>query len=333
MFSYENAQTAPQTRDKHAQRMDSRRNDTGLPDKLKEGIENLSGYSMDNVRVHYNSSKPARLSAYAYTQGTEIHVAPGQEKHLPHEAWHVVQQMQGLVKPMYKMHGVNINDDPALEHAASVFGAKANGFSGVTQLKKTEIDRSCIQCEFNKRQLGRVLAHPDCNEIKQMINSPAPPSYQQLVEKVRELINKVYPNENRDSESNIDQVIEELGFAIPEKEIQERYSYDENKFIKPIPDECSKAQLNNIYNQFESERFINPNVIYHIDGHINNNIGKTFWRYVRKGTSMGKNPKEINKDDYLIDILGVYTHAGSNNHQNEYQKDSRGGSGPEKLKL
>lgn len=131
MFCYENAQTAPQTREKSSQRIDSRRNDTGLPDRLKAGIENLSGYSMDNVRVHYNSSKPAQLSAYAYTQGTEIYVAPGQEKHLPHEAWHVVQQMQGLVKPMYKMHGADINDDPSLEHAASVLGAKANGFSGV----------------------------------------------------------------------------------------------------------------------------------------------------------------------------------------------------------
>ncbi|HCC51392.1 MAG TPA: hypothetical protein DEQ30_04490, partial [Porphyromonadaceae bacterium] len=72
-------------------------NKTGLPDDLKTGIENLSGYSMDDVRVHYNSGKPAQLQALAYTQGTDIHVAPGQEKHLPHEAWHVVQQKQGRV--------------------------------------------------------------------------------------------------------------------------------------------------------------------------------------------------------------------------------------------
>ncbi|HAP61901.1 MAG TPA: hypothetical protein DCR93_21180, partial [Cytophagales bacterium] len=31
--------------------------------------------------------------------GTDIHLAPGQQKHLPHEAWHVVQQKQGRVKP------------------------------------------------------------------------------------------------------------------------------------------------------------------------------------------------------------------------------------------
>ncbi|MDO8991413.1 MAG: hypothetical protein Q7U83_00020 [Daejeonella sp.] len=28
-------------------------NNTGLPDNLKSGIENLSGYSMDEVKVHY----------------------------------------------------------------------------------------------------------------------------------------------------------------------------------------------------------------------------------------------------------------------------------------
>ncbi|WP_218043744.1 eCIS core domain-containing protein [Flavobacterium gawalongense] len=66
-------------------------NNTGLPDNLKAGIENLSDYSMNDVKVHYNSDKPDQLQAHAYAQGTDIHVAPGQEKHLPHEAWHVVQ--------------------------------------------------------------------------------------------------------------------------------------------------------------------------------------------------------------------------------------------------
>jgi hypothetical protein len=76
-----------------------RPNNTGMPDGLKSGLENLSGYSLDEVKVHYNSDKPSQLQALAYTQGTDIHVAPGQEQHLPHEGWHVVQQMQGRVQP------------------------------------------------------------------------------------------------------------------------------------------------------------------------------------------------------------------------------------------
>ena len=101
-------------------------NNTGLPERLKTGIEELSGYSMEDVTVNYNSPKPAKLQALAYTEGTEIHVAPGQEKHLPHEAWHVVQQKQGRVRPTMQMkEEVEINDDAGLEKEADVMGKKA----------------------------------------------------------------------------------------------------------------------------------------------------------------------------------------------------------------
>ncbi len=103
-----------------------RENKTGMPDNLKSGIENLSGMSMDHVKVHYNSSQPAQLNALAYAQGSDIHIAPGQEKHLPHEAWHVVQQAQGRVQATTQMKtGVPVNDDPGLEHEADVMGEKA----------------------------------------------------------------------------------------------------------------------------------------------------------------------------------------------------------------
>ncbi|QOJ24951.1 MAG: DUF4157 domain-containing protein [Gammaproteobacteria bacterium] len=98
-------------------------NNTGLPDNLKTGIESLSGLSLDNVKVHYNSSQPAQLNALAYTQGTDIHVAPGQERHLPHEAWHVVQQAQGRVQPTLQMKDdVPVNDDRRLGQKADVMG-------------------------------------------------------------------------------------------------------------------------------------------------------------------------------------------------------------------
>lgn len=103
-----------------------KKNRTGLPDTLKAGIENLSGYSMDDVKVHYNSPEPAQLNAHAFAQGNQIHVAPGQEKHLPHEAWHVVQQKQGRVKATKQLKSqVNINDDAGLEKEADVMGKKA----------------------------------------------------------------------------------------------------------------------------------------------------------------------------------------------------------------
>lgn len=102
-----------------------RPNTTGLPDALKAGIEALSGLSMDDVQVHYNSAKPAQLQAHAYAQGTDIHLGPDQEKHLPHEAWHVVQQKQGRVQSTRKAAGQPINDDAGLEQEADALGRRA----------------------------------------------------------------------------------------------------------------------------------------------------------------------------------------------------------------
>ncbi len=96
----------------------SESNRTGMPDHLKAGIERLSGLDMSDVRVHANSDKPARLNALAYTQGNEIHLGPGQERHLSHEAWHVVQQKQGRVRPTMQMNGMALNDDVGLEREA-----------------------------------------------------------------------------------------------------------------------------------------------------------------------------------------------------------------------
>ena len=102
-----------------------KKNETGMPDNLKAGIESLSGFSMDDIRVHYNSSKPATVQALAYTQGTDIHIAPGQEKHLPHEAWHVAQQKAGRVSPTTSINGMPVNDNAGLEHEADLMGEKA----------------------------------------------------------------------------------------------------------------------------------------------------------------------------------------------------------------
>lgn len=99
---------------------------TGLPQGLKAGLEALSGLSMGDVRVHYGSTKPAQLQAHAFAQGTHIHVAPGQERYLPHEAWHVVQQKQGRVPATrHAAGGTPVNDDAHLEHEADLMGAKA----------------------------------------------------------------------------------------------------------------------------------------------------------------------------------------------------------------
>jgi hypothetical protein len=100
-------------------------NRTALPDRLKAGVESLSGLVMEGVRVHFNSPEPAQLRALAFTKGKEIHLGPGQERHLPHEAWHVVQQMEGRVKPTLQAKGQAINEDCGLEAEADMMGMRA----------------------------------------------------------------------------------------------------------------------------------------------------------------------------------------------------------------
>ena len=136
-----------------------RPNRTGLPDGLKAGIENLSGYSMDDVKVHYNSNRPAQLRAHAYAQGTDIHLAPGQEKHLPHKAWHVVQQKQGRVKPTLQMKGgVRVNDDSRLEKEADTMGRLA-GRSAPVSLPI----RRVLQARFHASQVFQLVQVSDAD--------------------------------------------------------------------------------------------------------------------------------------------------------------------------
>lgn len=113
---------------------------TGIPGAVQAKFETASRLSFEDVRVHYNSPRPAQLGAYAYTQGSQVYIGPGQERHLEHELGHVIQQKQGIVKADGYINGVPVNRDPGLERAADQ-GANqpVQGFwkslSGVVQMK------------------------------------------------------------------------------------------------------------------------------------------------------------------------------------------------------
>jgi len=100
-------------------KQESRLNLTGIPDAMKEKFECASGLSFDDVRVYYNSNKPAQLQALAYTYGNRVYIAQGQEKHLEHELMHVVQQKQGRVKATRYINGFPLNDDHEMEQEAN----------------------------------------------------------------------------------------------------------------------------------------------------------------------------------------------------------------------
>lgn len=125
-------------------------NNTGLPDNLKSGMENLSGMSLDHVKVHRNSDKPAAVQAHAYAQGSDIHLASGQEKHLPHELGHVVQQAEGRVRPTTSVNGMAVNDSTTLEKEADSMGARAlqrvsKNNSSALEIKDKIVNNSPVQ--------------------------------------------------------------------------------------------------------------------------------------------------------------------------------------------
>ena len=123
---------------------------TGLPEPLRGGIESLSGLSMDAVRVEYDSEQPARLGASAFASGVDIHLAPGQDSDLPHEAWHVVQQAQGRVSPTGLVHGTPVNQASGLEHEATRMGDAA------------------LRAPQSSVPLKALPAHPDSTPVAQM---------------------------------------------------------------------------------------------------------------------------------------------------------------------
>ena len=96
-------------------------NRTGIPDHIENIAEQRSGLSFDDVKVHYNSSRTAQLQALAYTQGNEVYIGPGQEKHLMHELGHVVQQKLGRVRANKTINGMPLNDEAGLEREADRF--------------------------------------------------------------------------------------------------------------------------------------------------------------------------------------------------------------------
>ncbi len=99
---------------------------TGMPNNLRSGLEKLSGADLSGLKVHKNSDKPQQIGALAYTKGSDIHIAPGQEEHLPHEGWHAVQQMQGKVRPTIQMKSdLLVSHDNELEKEADIMGSKA----------------------------------------------------------------------------------------------------------------------------------------------------------------------------------------------------------------
>lgn len=97
-------------------------NITGIPEGMKERAEAQSGFSFEDVHVHFNSEQPAQFQALAFTRGNQVYIGPGHERYLGHELGHVVQQKQGRVAATGTVKGQALNDSKSLEQEADRFG-------------------------------------------------------------------------------------------------------------------------------------------------------------------------------------------------------------------
>ena len=95
-------------------------------------MENAFETDFSHVTVQRNSATAERLGAIAYTQGDEIHFAPGYnpytssgQEYLGHELTHVLQQQRGRVSTTHQEQGYNVNSDVGLETEADLAGERA----------------------------------------------------------------------------------------------------------------------------------------------------------------------------------------------------------------
>ena len=119
----------------------------GLPPQLRQQMEARSGISLLDVRVHPNSPLPGRIGAAAYASGDEIHLGPGQDRHLAHEAWHVVQQRQGRVPATVSFSGVRVNRSGPLEHEADRVGRLTGRGLTATDFKRPLAPSAAVRPE------------------------------------------------------------------------------------------------------------------------------------------------------------------------------------------
>lgn len=105
---------------------------SSLPDSVRAPMESSLGADLSSVRVHQGDHVPA-LGAMAFTQGNDVHFAPGRydpgsdsgRDLIGHELAHVVQQRAGRVQATGDVSGVPLNDSASLEAEADSAGHRA----------------------------------------------------------------------------------------------------------------------------------------------------------------------------------------------------------------
>ncbi|ACY13319.1 eCIS core domain-containing protein [Haliangium ochraceum] len=123
-----------------------------IPRGVQAKMENAFHTDFSEVRIHQDTAA-ASIGARAYTQGTDIHFAPGEyepesqsgQELLGHELAHVVQQAEGRVRGLGQAKGADgapVHDDPALEREADALGIQAARGHQAEEVASVGVDRT-----------------------------------------------------------------------------------------------------------------------------------------------------------------------------------------------
>lgn len=142
-----------------------------LPPKLRAHHETESGVSLEDAQVFRNSPIPARWNAEALTFRNRVFLGPGKERHLAHEAWHVVQQKRNAVHADFRIGGTGVNTSARFENEADRMGARAEGRRGAEVMPAEAAPRSgmrsatpgVVQGYFTRR--GQRLSEKDAKYV------------------------------------------------------------------------------------------------------------------------------------------------------------------------
>ncbi|MEL6866457.1 MAG: DUF4157 domain-containing protein [Bacteroidota bacterium] len=118
-----------------------------LPDDLHHKLEWSFGQDFSSVQIHQNSPKATDLQAKAFTQGEQVHFAPGQfdpksnsgQKLIAHEFTHIAQQRHHHIPVTHQTStGAFINNQNTWEQEADRLGERAIQGQSIDQYTSTD---------------------------------------------------------------------------------------------------------------------------------------------------------------------------------------------------
>ena len=138
-----------------------------LPGEIQAKMKAVFRADFSDVRVHVGPQAPS-IGALAYTQGSNIHFAPGQyspttyhgQQLLGHELTHVLQQRSGRVRNPFGS-GVAVVQDPAMEAEAEQMGMRAATYQVPVQAKISPVIQPMRRLKELQTGVGTSQITPD----------------------------------------------------------------------------------------------------------------------------------------------------------------------------